>query len=319
MKLGIPYMGSKRKIAKKLVDFILAENPDCEYVYDLFGGGGAMSFEFASRPEIKRVVYNELNTGVVNLLKKIRDGGVTNEFYDWVTRDQFHSMKSGDDWKSGLIKTCWSFGNGQLYYAYGYDNENLKKITHHVIVECSNDACDDLEKVIGTKIDREMLKTLSMKERRFCVVRYIKSGKIDHHKNQHLEIIEHLIRIDRLDKIKQSVPFSKLEIVNKSYDEVEITTPPEKTVIYLDPPYSGTGTYQLDIDHDDLYDYIDKSKHKIYLSSYESPLEEVLSIEHGTKISQKIFNKVQEKLFTNDVPRLNVTKANPMYEALRNC
>jgi len=38
--LGIPYMGSKRKLAPKIVDFILAENPQAKYVFDLFGGGG---------------------------------------------------------------------------------------------------------------------------------------------------------------------------------------------------------------------------------------------------------------------------------------
>ena len=42
--LGLPYMGSKRKIAPKIVDFILDQNPDCKYIYDLFGGGGAVSF-----------------------------------------------------------------------------------------------------------------------------------------------------------------------------------------------------------------------------------------------------------------------------------
>ena len=43
--LGIPYMGSKRKLASKIVDYMLDNNPDCKYVYDLFGGGGAISFE----------------------------------------------------------------------------------------------------------------------------------------------------------------------------------------------------------------------------------------------------------------------------------
>ena len=35
--LGIPYMGSKRQIAPKIVDYILAKNPNVKYVYDLFG------------------------------------------------------------------------------------------------------------------------------------------------------------------------------------------------------------------------------------------------------------------------------------------
>jgi len=72
-KLGIPYMGSKRRIAGKIVDKILLDNPNAKYVYDLFGGGGAISFEFLQRPQIEKVFYNELNTGVVSLLKDIKE------------------------------------------------------------------------------------------------------------------------------------------------------------------------------------------------------------------------------------------------------
>jgi hypothetical protein len=30
-KLGMPYMGSKRKLAKPILDFIFKENPNCKY------------------------------------------------------------------------------------------------------------------------------------------------------------------------------------------------------------------------------------------------------------------------------------------------
>jgi len=43
MGYGIPYMGGKRKIASKIVDYILQCNPNTKYVYDLFGGGGSIS------------------------------------------------------------------------------------------------------------------------------------------------------------------------------------------------------------------------------------------------------------------------------------
>jgi len=36
MSYGMPYMGSKRKIAKSIVDYILQCNPNTKYVYDLF-------------------------------------------------------------------------------------------------------------------------------------------------------------------------------------------------------------------------------------------------------------------------------------------
>jgi site-specific DNA-adenine methylase len=49
MSLGIPYMGSKRKIAKPLIDYMLNSNPNAKYFYDLFGGGGDMSFEALQR------------------------------------------------------------------------------------------------------------------------------------------------------------------------------------------------------------------------------------------------------------------------------
>ena len=44
--IGIPYMGSKRKLASEIVSFILERHPKTKYVWDLFGGGGAISFEF---------------------------------------------------------------------------------------------------------------------------------------------------------------------------------------------------------------------------------------------------------------------------------
>ena len=43
--LGLPYMGSKRKLAKQIVDKILVDNPNTKYFYDLFGGGASVTFE----------------------------------------------------------------------------------------------------------------------------------------------------------------------------------------------------------------------------------------------------------------------------------
>ena len=42
MNLGMPYMGNKRKLAKRIVAKIRRDNPEAEHFYDLFGGGGAI-------------------------------------------------------------------------------------------------------------------------------------------------------------------------------------------------------------------------------------------------------------------------------------
>ena len=86
-ELGIPYMGSKRKLAKKIVNHIIEYNPNTKYICDLFGGGGAISFEFLQRQKIKKVVYNDLNTGVCELLKYIQKNGITKDFYNWISKN----------------------------------------------------------------------------------------------------------------------------------------------------------------------------------------------------------------------------------------
>ena len=48
-KLGLPYMGGKRRLSKEIVDHILTAHPHTKYVWDLFGGGGSVSFEFLQR------------------------------------------------------------------------------------------------------------------------------------------------------------------------------------------------------------------------------------------------------------------------------
>ena len=88
--IGIPYMGSKRKLAKPIIDYILANNPNTKYIYDLFGGGGAISFEALKRKKIQKVHYND------------------------------------NDWFGGLVATCWSFANNKHKgYLFSEDNEKI--------------------------------------------------------------------------------------------------------------------------------------------------------------------------------------------------
>lgn len=69
LKLGLPYLGGKRAIAWKIVDKMLGDNPNCEYIWDLFGGGGAISFEAMQRQQIKQVYYNEIAENVKGLIQ----------------------------------------------------------------------------------------------------------------------------------------------------------------------------------------------------------------------------------------------------------
>lgn len=303
--LGIPYMGSKRKLAPKIVDFILAENPNAKYIFDLFGGGGAMSFEFLQRPQIERVVYNDLDSGVVSLLRDIAQNGVTEKYLQWVDRATFHEHKNGDDWFAGFVKTCWSFGNKGDSYLFSEENERLKKPLHLAIVERDAEYIPEVEALLGVKIPLGFLKVDNLQERRIALmsdIKRLKVGRVDLQQLQQLQQLEQLERLQRLQRLQQLQRLQRLQISNCSYSDVLINTPISETVIYLDPPYIGTETYQKELLHDELYSWIEKSPYKIYLSSYESHLPCVAEFEHISTLSaSNNSKKVSEKLFCNMV------------------
>jgi site-specific DNA-adenine methylase len=299
MSIGIPYMGSKRKLAPKIIDFIIKENPEARYFFDLFGGGGAVSFEALKRHQFERVVYNELNTGVVELLKKIRTDGVTEEFYQWVDRETFHKHKEDKNWFGGLIKTCWSFGNDQKNYLFSQDNEEMKKPLHEIVVNSCGKSADLFKEKYGLEIPKELYtkrvdlfgKEESINERRLRVMRFVKKQKY---------VFQQLQRLQRLQRLQQLQQLERLEIFNLSYEQVKIDTPIDETVIYLDPPYKNTGKYQIKVDYDQLLEFILSSPYKIYVSGYDMPeLTTVLEMHHRSTFSQRLNQKVTEKLFCN--------------------
>ena len=310
MSLGIPYMGSKRKIAKPLIDYMLNSNPNAKYFYDLFGGGGAMSFEALQRKRFKKVFYNEFNEAIVNLLIKIKTDGVTSEFYEWINRETFHKYKDENCWKSGLIKTCWSFGNNQNGYLFGVNIEENKRLLHEIIVNRCNISRLEFEKLTGLFIDDYYLSKDSIQDRRIDIQRLFTAQnnsfkeKISDYTNTRggnvRSISQQLQQLEQLERLHQLKQLQNLQISNLSYEQVKIETPINETIIYCDPPYKGTGKYQKDIDHDKFLEWVKNSPYKIYVSSYEFDLPCVFELSHKSSLSAtNNSKKVVEKLFCN--------------------
>jgi len=298
-QLGLPYMGSKRKIANEIVNYILKKNKDVKYFYDVFGGGGAISFEAIQKHQIKKVFYNEFNGGVVSLLKDIRDNGITDKYYQFVDRQTFLDNKDKDDFLGGLCKVVWSFGNNvDKGYMYGKDIENDKKLLHNVIVNKCEDSLKYFNKKHNTylTINDKSLFDEDIKQRAKRIKNQVRFRL---GLNQELKMIPHISQIFQLEELKD-INLSNLNITNQSYEQVQFTTPPNETIIYLDPPYENTGKYEKDIDHKEFYKWVDTliaKGFKVYISSYECHLPCVLEIEHTSSLSATATNKVIEKLF----------------------
>ena len=313
-KLGLPYMGSKRRLSREIVDHILTAHPNTKYVWDLFGGGGAISFEFLQRPQIERVVYNELNTGVVELLRKIQKDGVTPEFYQWVDRDTFHAHKSDDDWFGGLCAVVWSFGSGQRNYLFGKHIEETKRQAHECVVNGTPFELDG--------VSFNALHGSTINERRLSFRRIVAAnkGRFDLQHLEQLQRLQQLQRLEHLQRLKQSEQLEhleqlqrlqrleqlqQLEILNQSAFDVVVDTPVAETIIYLDPPYKGTAKYQEDVCHDELKRYIDNSPYTVYLSSYDFDLPVVKQMKHRSTLSSTANNATVEKLFCNKTEHKN--------------
>ena len=316
-KLGLPYMGSKRRLSCEIADHILMAHPNTKYVWDLFGGGGAISFEFLQRRQIERVVYNELNTGVVELLRKIQKDGVTPEFYQWVDRDTYHKHKNDDDWFGGLCKVVWSFGNSQSSYLFGKHVEQYKKEFHELVVDSidhtqsmSSYCMEYVKEKYGIECDLTLNipSEINIKQRRLNIRKQLTDFE-SRCKNtkplRQLQQLQQLEQLEQLQHLQQLLKLQQLDIFNQSAFDVVIDTPIEETIIYLDPPYKGTEKYQEEVCHDELKRYIDNSPYTVYLSSYEFDLPVAHEMKHNSTLSATKNNAVVEKLFCNKTVHKN--------------
>ena len=313
--LGLPYLGSKRRLASEIVDIMLSRHLNARYLYDLFGGGGAISLEAIQRPQFDKVIYNDKNTGIVEVLKDILYNGISRKYYQWVDRKTFEEHKYDNDWFGGLLQVVWSFNNNQQAYQYGRKIESLKYLLHQIIVYRDIEALRELHYkyrlyITMPRSDPSLDWREQITQRRIRVSREItqiekdiKPEPLAQTGRKRFNNIEHLERIDRIRKIYQlpTIYKEKLIIYNRSYDEVEINTPPEETVIYLDPPYVNKH-YQIGIDKNELLKWIKHMSQKgypIYVSEYEFDGLECVWERLKTNRYSRSKRKVYERLFSN--------------------
>ena len=135
MNFGMPYQGSKNKLAKDIIE----QMPPAEHFYDLFGGGGAITHCAVLSGKYKYVHYNEINPLVVKGFEMAINGEFNNE-NRWISREEFYRLKDIDPY----VAICFSFGNNLVDYLYGKDVEPIKKALHYARV-LNNQSLLDIE------------------------------------------------------------------------------------------------------------------------------------------------------------------------------
>lgn len=248
---AIPYMGSKRKLATKILNVIYQTVGDFDRVYDLFGGGAA--FSIAALMAGHKVFYNEKNTSIVELLRYIVTGKkLPNR---WVTREEYREKVGGDDWFAGFLKSCWSFGNNQKGYLFGAENERLKRLGHLIVVDKDELALKELSEIMNIN--------LQMPKNRLQFRQIIKRLTGERGALEQLEMLQRFAMLQQLQQLQQ------LEISNLDYRDVEIVP---NSVIYCDPPYAGTAKYKEgDFDHVAFWQWCREQRNPVFVSEYKAP------------------------------------------------
>lgn len=124
MKYGLPYKGSKNKLAERIVRLL----PKRTNLVDLFCGGCAVTHAAMAMGKYKHIHINDINWMCPTLFIDAINGKYNNDSR-WISREDFFRLKDTDPY----VSVVWSFGNNMRDYLYSREIEPLKKAIHYAI------------------------------------------------------------------------------------------------------------------------------------------------------------------------------------------
>ena len=246
--IGLPYQGSKKKISKKIVEIIKQNFGTDKPIYDIFGGGGAITAECMLNG--LEVHYNDLDETVTSMFQKVvsEDRNYLKTLI--VSRDEFFRIrekenKTVDDELKLLVN---SFGNNRKNYLYSEEFSDLKYNLAAEIIK-NHDIFD------GYKKTETYLKAIN-------------AFKNQPYKKRKLKILHQLPPLQQLERLQRLGRPEATNLDYKAFSDIE------NSILYLDPPYENTVLkgYSIDsFDSQSFYDWAFKMANKniVLISSYE--------------------------------------------------
>ena len=163
MKYGLPYKGSKNKLAERIVRLL----PKRTHLVDLFCGGCAVSHAALLMGKYEHIHINDINWMCPTLFIDALNGKYNDE-NRCISREDFFRLKDTDPY----VAICFSFGNDLKTYCYGKEVEPLKKALHYAIFFDSYELSDAL---IGVDL-RPIQKCATRQEKYLLAKRLIKAA-----------------------------------------------------------------------------------------------------------------------------------------------
>ena len=315
MSYGLPYQGSKSKIADKL----LAAMPSGRRFVDLFAGGCAMTHCAMLSGKYECYLANDISDAPQLFLDAI--DGKYHYDYRWISRDDFTKYKDSD----AFIRICWSFGNTGEAYLYSRDLEPYKEACHYAI--CFDEWADlqELCPEVAAEAEAALQGIQDTKARRRAFGPAIVSWMRQHGTPELLKSnplyraiktrgtgtakelisLQSLMSLERLQRLERLGSLQSLEVTQGDYREYQHQ---DGDVVYCDPPYitaSSKGKQYGNADafnKDDFCEWARSRDYPIYISEYTMPAD-FIPVTQCTKqscICAKTSYMVQEKLWLHE-------------------
>lgn len=314
MNYGLPYQGSKNRIAKRLVETL----PAAPVLYDVFCGGCAVTHAAMLSGKYQHFVINDRRGWLPDAFRKAIHGGYAHEDR-WISREDFEHLRSTDAYAA----MCFSFGNDYRSYMYARPLERYKRALHYAIFwrdfapwrELCPETADALAAGLAPIEDRkqrriqaghfivESLKqqlsagTLSPDILEKPIYRQIRRATPNSLQSLGcLERLERLLSLERLESLPDTLTAYSMDYREMRFDEPGI--------IYCDPPYmSGYAKgkeYGCEFDAEAFYSWCEAQKLPVYISEYHMPEERFVCIaewDKVTTIAAKTTTHVTERLW----------------------
>ena len=313
MNYGLPYKGSKNRIAKRLVEAL----PAAPVLYDVFAGGCAVTHAAMLSGKYQRFVVNDLRGWLPDAFREAINGGYAHEDR-WISREDFERLKSTDAYAA----MCFSFGNDCRAYMYARGLEPYKRALHYAIfwrdfapwAALCPETADALASGLAPIEDRKQRRIQaghfiveSLKAQLAAemltpdildkpIYRQIRKPKDTSNSLQSLQNLERLQSLERLRSL-ECLP-GALTAHSGDYRELCFDEP---GIIYCDPPYKSTKErYGREFDAEAFYGWCEAQKLPVYISEYQMPEERFACIAEWDKITAmaaKMTTHVTERLW----------------------
>lgn len=262
MRYGVPYRGSKNKIA----NWVVSNLPAGETLVDLFAGGCAVTHAAMLSGKWDRFIINDLSDAPKVFCNAI-DGKYRGE-KRWISREDFFRLRDSDPY----VSLCWSFGNNRRDYLYSKKIEPWKKALHYARVFGDTSLFREFGiESDGSRLDIKAHHDEYRKKYSEWLATQVFSNRMEKLESlERLERLKSLEKLQSLGRLERLQSLESLERLESDYREVKI---PDDAIVYADPPYRDTccDGYKSGFDTNAFDEWLSKVPFMVIVSEYTAP------------------------------------------------